>query len=85
MLSEYRQRFGQFHTELHRETYLFRSGRKTHNETAHIFSEYSDLFRLSAVEELRAKLADTSEYRETETTSLRRLISFALENHLPAQ
>lgn len=90
MLSEYRQRFGQFHTELHREAYLFssglfRSGRKTHNETAHIFSEYSDLFRLSAVEELRAKLAETSEHRETETTSIRRLIAFALENHLLAR
>ncbi len=85
MLSEYRQRFGRFHTELHREAYLFRSGRKTNNETAHIFSEYSDLFRLSAVEELRAKLAETSEHRETETTSIRRLIAFALENHLQAQ
>ena len=28
MLSEYRQRFGDFHTELHREDYLFRSGHK---------------------------------------------------------
>jgi hypothetical protein len=85
MLSEYRQRFGQFHTDLHRESYLFRSGRKTYNESTHIFSDYSDLFRLSTVEELRAKLEETSEYRETERTSIRRLIAFALENHLLAQ
>lgn len=85
MLSEYRQRFGQFHTDLHRETYLFRSGRKTCNETTHVFSDYSDLFRLSAVEELRAKLEETSEYRESERASIRRLIGFALENHLLAQ
>jgi hypothetical protein len=85
MLSEYRQRFGQFHTCLHREEYLFRSGRKTRRETAHIFSEYSDLFRLSAVEELHAKLEEASEHRETEVASIRRLIAFALENHLMAQ
>ncbi len=85
MLSEYRQRFGQFHTDLHREAYLFRSGRQTCDETAHIFSDYSDLFRLSTAEELRAKLEETSEYRESERTSIRRLIAFALENHLLAQ
>ncbi len=85
MLSEYRQRFGQFHTDLYREAYLFRSGRTTCNETSQIFSDYSDLFRLSTVEELRAKLEETSEYRETERTSIRRLIAFALENHLLAQ
>jgi len=85
MLSEYRQRFGQFHTDLHREEYLFRSGRKAACDSAYIFSEYSDLFRLSVVEELRAKLAGTSEHRETETTSIRRLIAFALENNLAAR
>ena len=85
MLSEYRQRFGQFHADLHREEYFFRSGRKRDCETAYIFSEYSDLFRLSAVEELRARLEETSEYRETETGSIRRLIAFALENHLAVQ
>jgi hypothetical protein len=85
MLSEYRQRFGQFHTDLSREDYLFRSGRKSARESAHIFSEYSDLFRLSAVEELRAVLKETAEYRETEAKSIRRLIAFALENNLAAR
>src|SRR5690349_22085336 len=85
MLSEYRQRFSQFHTDLSREEYLFRSGRKSARESAHIFSEYSDLFRLSAVEELRAKLNENPEYRETEAKSIRRLIAFALENNLAAR
>lgn len=85
MLSEYRQRFGQFHTDLHREAYLFRSGRKLGFDAAHIFSEYSDLFRLSTIGELRAKLEETSEYRENERTSIKRLIGFALENHLGTQ
>lgn len=85
MLSEYRQRFGQFHTDLNREDYLFRAGRKAKRESTYIFSEYSDLFRLSAVDEMRAKLEVTSESRETERISIRRLIAFALENHLAAQ
>jgi len=85
MLSEYRQRFGQFHTDLSREEYLFRSGRKSARESAHIYSEYSDLFRLSAVDELRAALKENPEYRETEAKSIRRLIAFALEHNLAAR
>ncbi|MEP7343504.1 MAG: hypothetical protein ABI977_37640, partial [Acidobacteriota bacterium] len=74
-----------FHSDLFREEYLFRSGRKAIHEATHVFSEYSDLFRLSAVDELRAKLKETAEYRETETKSIRRLIAFALENNLVAR
>lgn len=85
MLSEYRQRFGQFHTDLNREEYFFRSGRKSNREAAHIFSEYSDLFRPSVIEELGARLEQTPEHRETEVKSLRRLIAFARENHLLAR
>src|SRR5262245_14105511 len=66
MLSEYRQRFSEFHTELHREDYLFRSGRKQDRETAHIRAEYSDLFTGAVIADLRAKLEQTSELRETE-------------------
>ena len=54
MLSEYRQRFGDFHTELHREDYLFRSGHKHSREVARIRGEHSDLFKSSAIAELRA-------------------------------
>jgi len=85
MLSEYRQRFGDFHTELHREDYLFRSGHKQGREIARIRNEYSDLFKPSAVAELRAKLEETSEKREAERTSVKRLIAFAVEGHLLAR
>jgi transcriptional regulator with XRE-family HTH domain len=85
MLSEYRQRFGDFHTELHREDYLYRSGHKRNRETSHIRGEYSDLFRPTAIADLRAKLEETSEQRETERTSVRRLIAFASEGALMAR
>lgn len=85
MLSEYRQCFGHFHADLAREDFLFRSGRKARREAAHIISEYSDLFRLSTIKELRAKLSETSEHRETERKSIKRLVAFALENNLASQ
>jgi hypothetical protein len=85
MLSEYRQHFGDFHTELHREDYLFRSGQKRGREIARIRGEYSDLFEPSAVAELRAKLKEISEQRETERAGVRQLIAFAVEGSLQSR
>jgi hypothetical protein len=85
MLSEFRQRFGDFHTELHSEDYLFRSGHKQDREFASIRGERSDLFKPSAIAELRAKLEETPEHRETERTSVKRLIAFAVEGALLAR
>jgi hypothetical protein len=85
MLTEYRQRFRDFHVAMTREEYLFRSGRKQRAETAHFFSEYSDLFTRLAAAELRAALEATSEHFETERDAIRRLITFALEGHLAAR
>ncbi len=85
MLSDYRQRFGEYHSELAREDFLYRSGQSARRDLAHIFSEYSDLFRLSVVEELRAKLNDVSESRKTERKGIQALIAFALEGNLAAR
>ncbi len=85
MLSEYRQRFSDFHTLFHREDFLFRTGSKETRETAHIRSEYSDLFSPSALSDLRAELRETSERRETERTSVKRLLAFATEGNLAAR
>ena len=85
MLSDYRQRFGEYYSELAREEYLFRSGRSARRDLAHIHREHSDLFRLSVIEELRAKLDDVSDYRQTERKGIQRLIAFALEGNLAAR
>ncbi|MBO0861682.1 MAG: hypothetical protein J2P21_24985 [Chloracidobacterium sp.] len=82
MLSEYRQRFGDFHTEFYREDYIFRSGQQQGRDITRIRGEYSDLFKPSAIAELRAILEETSEHRETDRTSVRRLIAFAVEGSL---
>jgi len=85
MLSEYRQRFSDFHTELHRDDFLFRSGRNPDRETARIRGEYSDLIKPSAIADLRAKLEETPQQRETERRSVKRLIAFAVEGNLLAR
>ncbi|MBO0722507.1 MAG: hypothetical protein J2P41_16910, partial [Blastocatellia bacterium] len=85
MLSEYRQRFGAYHTEVNREDYLFRTGRKKNRETRQITGEYSDLFENSVVKELGRLLKEVADYRETERESIKRLISFAVRGNLAAR
>lgn len=83
MLSEYRQHFGELHAELHRDDFLFRSGRKPRRETASILREYSDLFQKA--DELRQAHEETSTHRVTERASIRRLIAFALEGRVASR
>jgi hypothetical protein len=85
MLSEYRQRYGTYHSDINREEYLYRSGRKEKRETAQIKGEYSDLFTLSVAQELGRLLEGVAEYRETERASIKRLIAFARTGNLTAR
>jgi hypothetical protein len=85
MLSEYRQRYSTYHSEINREDYLYRSGRKERRETAHITREYSDLFTLSVAQELGQLLEGVAQYRETERASIKRLIAFARSGDLAAR
>ena len=83
MLSEYRQRFIDYQTEINREEYLFRSGRKELWEGPQLFREFSDLFRLQTVDELRTRSEEAP--AKTDATSIKRLISFALEGNVLAR
>jgi hypothetical protein len=85
MLSEYRQRYGTYHSDINRQEYLYRSGRKEKRETAHITGEYSDLFTLSVAQELGQLLEGVAENRETERASIKRLIAFARTGNLAAR
>jgi hypothetical protein len=84
MLSEYRQRFIEFHTEIHRDNYLFRSGQKSRSEKRAILSEHSDLFTTSKIEELQKALKGITPHRETDRASIRRLLRFALSGSIAA-
>jgi hypothetical protein len=83
MLSEYRQRFVDYQTELNRENFLFHSGRKKRWGGVQIFREYSDLFRLQVVDELRALLEET--HTKTDADSIKRLIAFTREGNVLAK
>src|SRR5262245_60194812 len=85
MLSEYRQRFIDYQIEKNREDYLFRSGRKEKWERAQLFREYSDLFRLPVIDELRALHEETPRDRHTDAAGIKRLITFALEGNILAR
>lgn len=84
MLTEYRQRFSQFQSELAREECRFFSGQNAQPDTAHLWSENSDLMTPTVIAELRQALADLSESRETERAAVQRLIAFAIESRLTA-
>ncbi len=85
MLNEYRRRYGDYHTELNREEYLFRSGDKDKRDSGHVLSEFSDLFTPEVVKELRESFEKTSPYLDNERTSIERLIDFAIEGSLAAK
>lgn len=82
MLSEYRERFSEFHTEWQREGFLWRSGGRDRDERSRLWSEHSDLFTVARIGELRAAREEMAEYRETERRSVELLIAFALEGNL---
>ncbi|HYE75565.1 MAG TPA: hypothetical protein VEF04_19640, partial [Blastocatellia bacterium] len=85
LIDEYRQRFADFSAELNREEFLYLSGRKSEFEKNRIYSDHSDLFTLSKVDELRAALNDVDSYRETERTAFQLLIQIALDGFLKFQ
>ncbi len=82
MLSEYRQRFGEFHSQISREDYQYRAGLKAASETEFFHREYADLFSRENLAELHRLREETSAYRETDLASLRRLIAFSVEGQI---
>lgn len=82
LLDEYRQRFSEFSVELNRDDYLYLSGRTDERDAARIYSDFSDLFTRSVIDELRAAYEATESYRETERAAIRLLIAFAVEGYL---
>lgn len=82
MLSEYRNRFSEFHTEIHRDNYLVRSGQKSRSERRSIMSEHSDLFMSEKIAELKSALKEISPGRQNDRAAVRRLIAFASGGNL---
>jgi hypothetical protein len=84
-LTEYRDRFRAFQTELQRENYLYHSGQKEQQETPFLYSEYSDLFARPALEELPRAEAEIAPYRATERAAIQLLLANATHENLLAR
>ena len=79
MLSEYRKRFSDYHSQLNLEEYLFRTGSKSQNDKSHISGENTDLLSRQSIDGLRTAFEETAEFLETERNGIRKLLAFAYE------
>ncbi len=82
-LTEYRQRFGDFHSNLNRDYDLFYSGQQAKLETNFLYSEYTDLFSRSTIAALRHELEACS--RADDRAALKFLLAEASHEHLTAR
>ena len=82
-LTEYRQRFGDFHSNLNRDYDLFFSGQQAKLETNFLYSEYSDLFSRPTIAALRQELDACS--RADDRSALKLLLAEASHEHLTAR
>src|SRR5437867_10959688 len=81
-VEEYRTRLEEFIEALHREYYLYYSGQKELLETGDVYSEFSDLFSLDRIREIRGEIEKTPPHFESLRKSLGKLHAFAVEHHL---
>ena len=81
-IQEYRTRLEEFIESLHREYYLYYSGQKELLETRDFYSEFSDLFSLDRIREIRGEIEKTPPHFESLRKSLGKLHAFAVEHHL---
>ena len=81
-IEEYRTRLEEFIESLHREYYLYYSGQKELLETGDVYSEFSDLFSLDRIREIRGEIEKTPPHFESLRKSLGKLHAFAVEHHL---
>jgi hypothetical protein len=82
MLETYRREFADFNSASTREYYLYFSGQKPRYEISEIYSRYSDLFSIDAIERLKKERDEIDKYYETDRGALSRLLAFAYENYL---
>ncbi len=82
-LTEYRQRFGDFHTNLNRDYDLFYSGQQAKLETNFLSSEYSDVFSRTTIAALRQELEACS--RADDRAAIKLLLAEASHEHLTAR
>jgi oligoendopeptidase F len=84
MLEDFTRDYADFNAALMRESYLFHSGQKSQLELKPIYERYSDLYSLESVTGLKELLDETPINLDTKRASLRRLLSFAIDQYVAA-
>ena len=81
-LEIYRTRLEEFEQNLNRELYRFYSGRKTRLEVHSVYSDYSDLFSIDSIQEVKSELKDPAESLTARRKSCRKIAGFLTDQHL---
>ncbi len=79
MLSEYRQRFSEYHIAVMRDRCRVILGRQRRSEEAALFNENRDLFAPAVIDDLRCRLEATPADRQADHAGVRRLLAFAAD------
>ncbi len=82
MLDQYRRDFAEFNVATAREHYLFHSGQKSTLEIASIYERFGHLFDREMLGAFKRQAAGLRPDSGTESTSIRRLYAFAVEQFL---
>ena len=82
MLDQYRRDFAEFNIATAREHYLFHSGQKSTLEIASIYERFAHLFDREMLNAFKRQVAGLGHDSATESTSIRRLYAFAVEQFL---
>jgi hypothetical protein len=84
-LEIYRARLEEFEQTLNRELYRYYSGQKTQLEIQSIYSDYSDLFTIESIQEVKSGPKDTGESLPSRRRSCRKIAEFLIDQRLDCQ
>jgi hypothetical protein len=81
-LEEYRTYLERFSEAMNREHYLYYSGQKADLRLLDIYRDYSDLFTLESIQELRNAYQEVSPLFPSQQRARKKLIAFAVDHYL---
>ncbi len=83
-IEEYRTRLERFHAALNRQIYLHYSGQRGDLDLASVYSDYSDLYSLETILDIKSAMEQVGDSFPSKHKSLGKIHAFALDQHLDA-
>ena len=81
-IESYRTRLEEFEQNLNRELYRHYSGLKDRLDLAAVYSDYSDLFSIESIREVKSELEKTAESFSSRRKSLKKIHDFLIDQYL---